>query len=210
MTLSNEDEVLRLDWKLLLPESDAIIIQIGSNDGIACEEFGLNTILKANNHIAILIEPLKKEFVDLVINYANACSRLHFENCAIAHDRGTGLARLYLDGVESSLIRRKPDNENFDVVRIETFAYLIDKYRLSKINGIFLDIEGLEHDVIKHILEDCKIFPDFFRYEYILSDQQEEMDQLLIANNYLVFNDVTHSGDKVAVKKDLYEGLSIL
>ena len=209
MTSSNED-MPKFDWKLVAPKEDALVIQLGSNDGRACEEYGLPEYLKENNNIAILVEPLKKEFLDLVVNYSTAKSRLFFENLAIAHDKGTGQARLFLDGVESSLVRKKPDNENFDVVRVETFQYLIDKYKLTKIDGIFIDIEGLEYEVIKHILEDCKIKPDFFRFEYILSEEQELIDLMLRDHDYKVCLDMTHRGDKVAVKKEIYERLSIL
>lgn len=73
-----------------------------------------------------------------------------------------------------------------------------------------MDIEGLEFEVIKDILENCTIQPNFFRYEFILSDKIEELDQMLVDHNYMIFQDATHRGDKIAVNKDFYERLSIL
>ena len=200
-----------LDWGLLLPVEDAVIVQLGANDGIACEEYGLNRCLKEQNHMAILVEPMSGAFANLALNYAHAASRLHFENLAIAHDRGTGKARLYLSGVESSLVRHRPGHEDdHEVVRLETFQYLIDKYRLTHLDAVFMDIEGLEYNVIKDILENCTIQPNFLRYEFLLSDNIEGLDQLLMDHGYMVFMDATHKGDKIAVMKDVYERLSIL
>ena len=66
----------RINWKKLLPESDALIIQLGSYNGVECEEYGLNTVLKEQNHQAILVEPQSNVFAELVQNYKHASSRL--------------------------------------------------------------------------------------------------------------------------------------
>ena len=205
--LLNETE-LEPHWQMFVPKDNAIIIQLGANNGKNCDEYGITDVIHSQSHLAILVEPLKKIFVDLVINYDNAKSRIHFENIAIVHDVGTGQAKLFIegvDGIESSLVRRKPTTDSYDVVRLENFQYLIDKYRLTEINAVFIDIEGLEYEVISDILLNCTVKPLMFRYEFTLSEYQQELDQILIDHGYVVKKDLTHGGDKIAVKRELYE-----
>lgn len=193
----------RINWKNLLPESDALIIQLGSNNGVACEEYGLNTVLKEQNHQAILVEPQSEVFAELVQNYKHASSRLWFENLAIVHDRGTGSAKLFLAGPESSLVRHTM--RPFEDVWIEDFAYLKNKYRLDRVHGLFMDIEGLEYDVIKDILTHTDVVIEFIRFEYILVPNYVKIDRLLEETGYTVFKDWTHGGDKVAIRNDIFD-----
>lgn len=193
----------RINWKKLLPESDALIIQLGSYNGVECEEYGLNTVLKEQNHQAILVEPQSNVFAELVQNYKHASSRLWFENLAIVHDRGTGSARLFLKGPESSLVRHteRPSED----VWLEDFAYLKNKYRINRVHGLFMDIEGLEYDVIKDILTHTDVVIEFIRFEYILVHNYQRIDKLLEENGYTVCKDWSHAGDKVAIRNDIFD-----
>ena len=75
--------LIRINQEQIKPEEPQWFVQLGANDGILCEGYGLRSILLEQKHNAILVEPLPEVFERCKENYKDANSTLYFENIAI-------------------------------------------------------------------------------------------------------------------------------
>jgi hypothetical protein len=64
--------LIRINQEQLKPGETQWFIQLGANDGIMCEGYGLRSILLEQKHNAILVEPLPEVFERCKENYKDA------------------------------------------------------------------------------------------------------------------------------------------
>lgn len=202
----NFKDILTLNQTTLDKNEKQWLIQLGANDGVACEEYGLRDIFLNEYYNAILVEPLETEFNACIENYKNATSTLYFENIGIVPKKNNEYENIVYAGVESSFVRFEP-NENIQRVKVEEFNYLIKKYKLDKIHGLFMDIEGMEHEVIENILRTVNIPISFIRYEFPHVQDQEGLDKLLTDFDFTVHYCAIMGGDKIATSNKEFPNL---
>ena len=186
--------------KLIENIKDGYFIQIGAYDGISNDEFGLRDKLFNESHTTILVEPIPEYFDKLVENYKISKSEVYFENIAISDKKE--IKKIKVNGQDTSFVR----NFEYDVdlldVRCEPFSYLVDKYKIKKINALVIDTEAYELVVIESVLS-TNLQIDIIRYEFIhLSDDDlYKLEKNLMENGYDIFQDETSYADKIAIKK---------
>ena len=78
-------------------------IQIGSNDGVSNDEYGLKEKILFEEHTAIFVEPIKEYFDSLKRNYENSKSKIFYENIAITEKEEKRL--ISLNGMDTSFVR---------------------------------------------------------------------------------------------------------
>ena len=156
------------------------IIQIGANDGKRFDD--INFFIKKFNTKAILIEPIKKNFLELKKNYKNS-KNVSFENSAITKKNDI----IYLFKVHDYYLNRYDDHvrglNSFDInhlikhgvqkkhiikekVFTLTFKELFKKYNLKKLDLLFIDVEGYDADLVIDFLK-LKKFRSIIIFEYI-------------------------------------------
>lgn len=150
------------------PTGDFFFIQVGSNDGVVHDP--LYRYVLRNRWKGILIEPVKYYFDLLKKNYANS-SQLIFENIAISECDGyreffrirEGLDFLprWTKGLGSFnrdvLMKHRwliPNIQQYIVreqVECLSFASLLARHAVGKIDLIMIDTEGYDFEIIKQI-----------------------------------------------------------
>ena len=204
-------KLIQINQTQLDPGETQWLIQLGANDGVMCEGYGLRDILLEQKHNAILVEPLPTVFERCKENYKDANSKIYFENIAIVPTKTNEYEKIYHNddheaepGVQSSFVRYEP-SEKFDLVRVEEFNYLVKKYKLTRIHGLFIDIEGLEYDVLDSIFKTINIPISFIRYEFPHVKDPDALDNMLIDRGFKVFQCKHGAGDKVAISYEFME-----
>jgi FkbM family methyltransferase len=183
---------------LLKNVNNGIFVQIGSYDGISNDEYGLKEKIKYENHKSILIEPIKEFFDKLVNNYLNSKSETYFENVSISDING--IKEITVNGQDTSFNR----NINGEKRRINCirFSEIIDKYNLTEIDGLFVDVEGHEYTIFNDIFNSCVIPIKFIRFEFWWSEDRNKLDLLFEKNNYELYQCSESYADKIAIHKD--------
>jgi len=171
---------LELEWKNLLDEfhgKNAVLVQIGANDGISHGDAYLYNSIK-NNPLwkSILIEPIKENMYLLKKNYENSIN-VFFEEVAIGEEEKTDIIYANVDtsadggcfGALSSLKYYSVEafrHVNFIPVEIEVkkFSYIVNKYNLKEIDMLQIDTEGYDYLILKQILN-MNIFPKALKFE---------------------------------------------
>jgi len=184
---------------LLKNIKNGYFIQIGANDGVSNDEFGLKDILKNEDHTAILIEPIESYYLELINNYKNFKSKLYFENIAITEKKE--IKSLSLNKQDSSFVRLH-DGDKIEV-NCNTIKYIFNKYNIKKINGLFIDVEGYEFNILNSLFSFKHPQIDFIRYEFWWVENKEELDNLLINNGYSIFQDEYSYADKIAIHNSI-------
>jgi len=188
----------KINLKNILPKiKNGTFIQIGSNDGVSNDEFGLKELLLNEEHIGILIEPIPEFFFKLKENYSNTKSSIFFENIAITEKKEKKF--ISLCGQDTSFVREL--NAPKIEVDCDTIQNIFLKYNLKKINGIFIDVEGYEFNILNSLFSNEHPEIDFIRYEFWWENDKEKLDKLLISNGYEVFQDEDSYADKIAILK---------
>ena len=193
-----------LDYKKYLSSGDTIL-QIGANDGITCEDYGLRELILNKEFLVHLVEPVPQQFENLKLNYANSQSQLIFHNIAI-WDR-TGNCDLVLHGpnnTESSVVNHEnKDNAIRINVPVVTFSDFISNNNLNNIDALFLDVEGVEDIIIKDLFLQTMISPKIIRFEYVHLTNLLDVKNMLSENNYHVFFCNFGAGDLICIHQDL-------
>ena len=187
---------------IFLHYNNTLYVQIGSFDGVSNDEFGLkDLLLNETNATCVLIEPVKEYFDRLVINYVNAKSKCYFENIGIGDidEKHT----FFINGQDTSIVRvptTKTEERNIDC---KTFDYIVDKYNISKIDGLFIDVEGYELKILESIFSGNHPQINFIRYEFVhLSEMDNnKLSYILEYNNYSIFQDEKSYADRIAILK---------
>lgn len=198
-----------LEQNIFKGYKNGVFMDVGAHDGVSLN----NTLYfeKNNNWTGINVEPIKSVYDNLVINRPT-CINL---NCAVSNDDGTaeficntGYPEM-LSGLKSEYDPRHLNRLNNTIVsdggttetiwvntqKIETIC---DKYNISRINYLSIDVEGAEFEVIKSINFD-KLFIDVIEFENNYNDVSVPIISYLESKNYIKIHD---SGDIFMIHKN--------
>jgi len=179
------------------------LIQIGANDGISHDH--LHSAIKQFRLESLLLEPIKKYFLDLQNNYSNYAN-VRFENSALSINNeilflykvnpeyfnkygtlSSGISSFYKEHLlkhgikEKHIIQEKVNQISFDE--------LLKKYRINNFDLLLIDAEGYDcHIVNDFFLKVKKIRPIIiFEWSHIKNiDLKNTLDEI-IKNNYSFF-----------------------
>ena len=179
------------------------LVQIGANDGVSHDH--LHNIIKKFRLKSLLLEPIKKYFLDLQKNYSNY-DNVKFENSALSINNeilflykvnpeyfnkygtlSSGISSFYKKhllkhGIKKNhIIQEKVNQISFDE--------LIKKYKIISLDLLLIDTEGYDcHIVNNFFLKVKKIRPIIvFEWSHIEYNELENTLNLIINNNYSFF-----------------------
>jgi FkbM family methyltransferase len=175
-------DILKLLVKQLFQDnSEAVILQIGANDGKTGDP--VHSIITQGNWSGILVEPLPNLYKELGHTYSHL-SQLKLENCAIAKE--DGMVELYRVMADESLpeyvrllasfdrniiLKQKPLIPNIEqfieVVKVPamSLASLIKKHSIQQVNLLQIDTEGFDYEILKMAFQ-SNLLPDIINFEY--------------------------------------------
>lgn len=195
-----------IDYKKVIKEND-VIVQIGAYNGVECEEsYGLRELILNEKHECHLIEPLPDAFSFLVKNYKQSINDVNFYNLAIYDtDSERNFHFNPKIPVESSFVRHK-DCPSIKV-KTQKLSTFLKENNISKIDGLFLDVEGVEDSIIHQLFEDTNIRPKVIRYEFPHLRNNESLEKFISKQNYVIMQCMFGSGDKICIRTDILESL---
>ena len=179
------------------------LIQIGANDGISHDH--VHNIIKKFKLESLLLEPIKKYYVDLQNNYSNY-NNVRFENSALSINNevlflykvnpkyfnkygtlSSGISSFYKEhllkhGIKKNhIVQEKVNQISFDE--------LLKKHNISSFDLLLIDTEGYDcHIVDDFFLKIKKIRPIIiFEWSHIKNMEFENTLSTIINNNYSFF-----------------------
>ena len=178
------------------------LIQIGANDGSRFDI--LNKFIKRNKTNSILIEPIKKNFLELKKNYKKIrCVKL--ENCAISVNNEISFLfkvdekflKFYdnhIPGITSfnkdHLIKHgvKKKHISKEEVKSKSIKNIIKKNKLKRLDLLFIDTEGYDGKIVLDFLKIGLFYPIII-FEYIHIDNKtfEKVVKKLKSKKYKFF-----------------------
>jgi len=179
-------------------KEDSVVVQIGAFDGVSNDNFFLN---KLNNNVnyskIILIEPVEEYYQKLIRNIQG--KNIFFENIGISDKEG--YESFYINGQDTSIVRESSGEVR--MIECHKFDYILNKYEITNIDFLILDVEGFEYVILKSILGFKNVTIKNIRYEFwhLSDNDKENLDSLLRYNGYQIYQDVNSYADKFAIKK---------
>ena len=179
------------------------LIQIGANDGMSHDH--LHNIIKKFKLESLLLEPIKKYFLDLQKNYSNY-DNVRLENSALSTNNeilflykvdpeysnkygtlSSGISSFYKEHLIKHGIKEKHIIQ--EEVNQISFVQLFKKYNISTFDFLLIDAEGYDcHIVNDFFLKVKKIRPIIvFEWSHIKSNEFENTLNVIIKNNYTFF-----------------------
>jgi FkbM family methyltransferase len=190
--LSNEKKFRSLVELLSQNNPDFFVIQVGACDGVMDDP--IHKWIDQYHWNGILIEPQDDEFQNLVRNYSNS-KQLHLVNAAItAKDGSVTLYKVKNDEkVKNSWQRGTasliPQSEltTSVVVKSICFQTLFEKYGVSHVELLQIDVEGFDYEIIK-LFDFKQIKPALLRYEHrhLSPSNRRECVKLLCGLGYKI------------------------
>ena len=175
----------KLDQKMLdyINYSDGFFIECGANDGV--DQSNTWYFEKYLNWNGILIEPLKKQFIELKKNRSQIN---HFYNVALCAENNINSIEI----IENDLVSKSPNKfdkgkkiSNFDAM---TLTKILDEISAPNLIDFFsLDTEGFEEQVIKGI--------NFNKYNFkflLIETSNDLVVNFLNNNNYNLIKKLSH------------------
>ena len=179
------------------------LIQIGANDGL--KDDPLVNIIKKFKLESLLLEPIKKYFLDLQNNYSSY-DNIRFENSALSTNNeilflykvdpeyfkkyGTvscGISSFYKEHLLKHGIKKKHIIQ--EKVNQISFDELLKKYSISRFDLLLIDTEGYDCRIVNEFfLKVKKIRPIIiFEWSHIRYNELESTLDEIIKNNYSFF-----------------------
>jgi FkbM family methyltransferase len=180
------------------------LIQIGANDGLRFDI--LNQYIKKYKTKSILVEPIKKSFIDLMENYKDY-NNVIFENVAISvnsqishlykidHSKEDKYKSEHFKGIMSfdkgHLI--KHGVKKIDIVKEEVESIsinnLIKKHKLNIVDLLFVDAEGYDAYIIEDFLKTSLMRPIIiFEYLHVSNKKFKDLVDSLNNKKYFFFS----------------------
>jgi len=180
------------------------LIQIGANDGLRFDI--LNQYIKKYKTKSILVEPIKKSFIDLMENYKDY-NNVIFENVAISvnsqishlykidHSKEDKYKSEHFKGIMSfdkgHLI--KHGVKKIDIVKEEVESIsinnLIKKHKLNIVDLLFVDAEGYDAYIIEDFLKTSLMRPIIiFEYLHVSNKKFKDLVDSLDKEKYFFFS----------------------
>ena len=179
------------------------LIQIGANDGTSHDH--LHNIIKKFKLESLLLEPIKKYFLDLQNNYSNY-DNVRLENSALSTNNeilflykvdpeyspkygtlSSGISSLYKEHLIKHGIKEKHIIQ--EKVNQISFNELLKKYSVSGFDLLLIDTEGYDCQIVNDFfLKIKKIRPIIiFEWSHIKNSEFENTLNAIINNNYCFF-----------------------
>lgn len=179
------------------------LVQIGANDGVSHDH--LNNIIKKFRLKSLLLEPIKKYFLDLQNNYKNY-DNVKFENSALSINNeihflykvsenhfdkyGTlvsGISSFYKEHLLKHGIKEKHIVQ--ERVNQISFDELLSKHNIKSFDLLLIDIEGYDCNVVNDFFfKNKKIRPIIiFEWSHIKNNKLEDTLSTMIKNSYSFF-----------------------
>lgn len=198
--------MFNMDYKKIINPND-VIVQIGAYNGVECEEsYGLRELILNEKHECHLVEPLPDAFSSLKENYKQSVNDVNFYNLAIYDTDGE--KNFYFNPdipVESSFVRHK-DCPSIKV-KTQKLSTFLSQNNITKIDGLFLDVEGVEDSIIHQLFEDTNIRPKVIRYEFPHIKDQESLEKFISNQSYVIMQCMFGAGDKICIRTDILESI---
>ncbi len=191
-----------LTLKELLRDPDFFFIQVGAHDGVRFDDL-YQKVTHENTH-GIVIEPLKKYYRRLVMNYEdypdifplNLALHPTEKEVEIHHvDTEKTVDLEPWSGGLGSIDKEHHKKTNIPEeymsstkVPALSFMELVEQYKVNKIDLLQIDVEGFDFEILK-MIDFSVIKPKLIKYEFVnlAKEVQEEASQLLEANGYRVY-----------------------
>ena len=179
------------------------LIQIGANDGVSHDH--LHNIIKKFRLKSLLLEPIKKYFLDLQNSYKNF-DNVQFENSALSVNNeilflhkvnpeyfnkygtlSSGISSFYKDHLLKHGIKKKHIIK--EKVNQISFDELLVKYSINSFDLLLIDTEGYDCQIVNDFfLKVKKIRPIIiFEWSHIKNIEFENTLKTIVSNNYSFF-----------------------
>lgn len=197
-------------WIKLCANSD-VIIDIGANTGI------YSLIAKAvnRNSLVFAFEPVMRVFKKLEIN--NQLNKYDIKCLQLAISNYTGTAIIYdlkSEHIYSVSVNKNLNDSNIETVKTEiktiTLNDVVEKYNLTKIDLIKIDVETHEAEVMEGFSKYLEKFKPTILIEILNDEVGSNIQKLVCDLDYLYFNIDENSGIrqvKEITKSDYYNYL---
>lgn len=201
-----EKESLKL-W-VSLAKNSSIIIDIGANTGI------YSLIAQSNNVCAsiIAIEPIDLNFQILRQNIIKNKFKIQTEEVALSNNEGYATMYMlkdrlnYMTSVNDDRYEKHPEIQgNIEVIPVQVlikkFNYIVEKYKLSIVNLIKIDVEGHELAVLQSMEETLKNYHPTILVEVIGDENAIKLDIFFKEMGYEIYLSIDENkGIKVVDK----------
>jgi FkbM family methyltransferase len=179
------------------------LVQIGANDGVSHDH--LHNIIKKFQLKSLLLEPIKKYFLDLQNNYLNF-DNVKIENSALSVNNeiiflymvnpeysnkygtiSSGISSFY----KKHLIRHGIKKKHIVQEKVNQISFdaLLQKYNFKSFDLLLIDTEGYDCQIVNDFfLKIKKIRPIIiFEWSHIKNSELEDTLYIIIKNNYSFF-----------------------
>ena len=188
--------------KLFLDNLVESVVQIGANDGKRFDV--LNVFIKKYSPKAILVEPIKENFIDLELNYKGQ-NNIFFENSAISvnneinflfkvTEKKLNLYDEHIKGItsfdKSHLLKHGVSKFHIKKEKVSSISFveLIKKYSINNLDLLMIDAEGYDGDIAIDFLSNSSLRPIIvFEYLHIRNIVFEKLINTLISKNFVFY-----------------------
>jgi len=193
----------RLLKNLFEKKKNISLIQIGANDGKRFDI--LNYYIKKYQTKSLLVEPIKKNFLELVENYKD-CKFVSIDNSAISVDNE--ISYLYkvdekfidnysdhIPGITSfdkkHLIKHGVKNRHIITENVNSLSIvnLISKYHLADFDLLYIDAEGYDGKIAIDLLKSTSLRPiTILEFIHVKNNTFRDLITNLKKNEYIIFS----------------------